>query len=125
MNIKRQRFTKEQKKDLKRKRQSESMRWKYYRRRDAEKIMEAQKAFYAAHPHINERNGRNMYKNGGEAARKRIVQERNELKMLSLQAGCNIDVRLRHDDIVKCMNYFEKLIEKRGIIKKSGGKSTL
>lgn len=122
MNIKRQRFTKEQKADLKRKRQSESMRWKYYARRDREKLREARAAHYALHPEKNVRNGKNMYENGGKEARERIVQERNALKTLAEQAGCKINPQMKHNDIVKSTIFFEKLIEKRDMIKKSGGK---
>lgn len=117
-----QRMTKERKKKLK----DEKKRWRQYRKRDAEKIMDAQKAFYATHPHINVRNGKNVYHNGGgKEAREKIVQERNALKLTAQRAGCKISTRMSHDDIVKCTLYFEKLIEKRDIIRKSGGTESL
>lgn len=94
---------------------AEKERWRKLAKRDRVKLREARAAYYALHPEVNVRNGKNLAKH---APLKRIQQERNMTQALAEAAGCKINTSIPSEKLAKCRVYFEKLIENRDKIKR-------
>lgn len=101
----------------------ERERWRKLYADHKEELLAAQKKFRDDHPEQLDAHARDMLKKGGNEAREKIVQKRNELSSLVDECNCSFPVNLKWNEQEKAIAYFKKLKESRDRIRSEREKS--
>ena len=104
----------------KKERQHRSELFKMYYARDKEKMAEGLAKWRLENPDKVQKRVEHMLEVRDPEHLNNILKERAELKALAEKAGCTIPLKITREQNQKCTTFFEKLIEKRDKLKKSG-----
>ena len=101
-------------------RQHRSELFKMYYRRDRKKLIEGLAKWREENPDKVQKHVEHMLEVRDPDHLNKILKERADLKALAAKAGCTVPLTITREQNKKCTEFFEKLIEKRDKLKKSG-----